>query len=156
MGRAAGRGNHRSCGWNGRWSRSSSCQSPGATSRSARQEIAGRRAETLAKVVFRGEAAAWRDTATKVDWLGTIEGGPGYRIKKLRYQVVPGLWAPALLYEPEKLAGKVPVVLNVNGHDGKGKAADYKQIRCINEAKRGIIDLNLEWFGMGQLRGDGL
>ncbi len=46
-------------------------------------------------------------------------------------------------------------MLNVNGHDGKGKAADYKQIRCINQAKRGIIALNLEWIGMGQLRTPG-
>ncbi len=51
--------------------------------------------------------------------------------------------------------GKAPVFLNVNGHDGAGKAADYKQIRCINQAKRGIISLNLEWVGMGQLRGEG-
>ena len=50
---------------------------------------------------------------------------------------------------------RVPVVLNVNGHDAKGKAADYKQIRCINQARRGMLALNLEWFGMGQLQGDG-
>src|SRR5262249_33738818 len=43
--------------------------------------------------------------------------------------------------------------LNVNGHDGNGKAAPYKQIRCINLAKRGILALNVEWLGMGQLRG---
>ena len=85
-------------------------------------------------------------------WFDAIEGGPGYRIRKLRYEAVPGLWIPALLYEPEKLSGKAPVMLAVNGHDGKGKAADYKQIRCINLAKRGMIVLNVEWFGMGQLR----
>ena len=49
---------------------------------------------------------------------------------KLRYEAVPGLWIPALLYEPDQLDGKVPVILNVNGHDGTpGKAVDYKQIR---------------------------
>ena len=46
------------------------------------------------------------------------------------------------------LAGKVPVILNVNGHDRNGKAAPYKQIRCINMAKRGMLALNLEWFGI--------
>src|SRR6185312_14088437 len=40
--------------------------------------------------------------------------------------------------------------MNVNGHDPNGKAADYKQIRCINQAKRGMIALNPEWFLMGQ------
>jgi len=103
------------------------------------------------KVIFRGEAARWRDAKYGVVWGDTIEGGPGYRIKKLRFEAVPGLWVPALLYEPTTLVGKVPVVLNVNGHDAQGKAADYKQIRCINQAKRGMIALNLEWFGMGQL-----
>ncbi|MDB5352159.1 MAG: hypothetical protein JWN86_3406 [Planctomycetota bacterium] len=107
------------------------------------------------KVLFRGEAERWRAISTRPEWLGEIEGGPGYRIKKLRFEVVPGLWIPALLYEPTVLRGKVPVVLNVNGHDAKGKAADYKQIRCINQAKRGILALNLEWFGMGQLGGKG-
>jgi hypothetical protein len=113
------------------------------------------RADILARVVYRGAAAGWRDAKTKVEWLAPIKGGPGYRIKPLRFEALPGLWIPALLYEPEKLTGKVPVILNVNGHDGNGKAAAYKQIRCVNQAKRGMLALNVEWLGMGQLRGDG-
>ena len=88
-------------------------------------EAARLRAEMLAKVVYCGEAARWRDAPTRVEWLDTIPGGPGYRIKKLRYEALPNLWIPALLYEPEKLPerGKVPVILNVNGHVGApGKA----------------------------------
>lgn len=108
------------------------------------------REETLANTVFRGHAAAWRDARLGVEYLDFIEGGPGYKIRKLRYEALPGLWIPALLYLPEKLEGKVPVALNVNGHDRNGKAADYKQLRCINQAKRGIIALNPEWFNMGQ------
>jgi len=108
------------------------------------------------KVIFRGAAVDWRNAETKVEWLDTLEGGPGYSIKKLRYEAIPGLWIPALLYEPVKLQGKAPVMLNVNGHDGKnGKAAPYKQMRCINQAKRGIVALNVEWVGMGQLRSTG-
>ena len=108
------------------------------------------RRNILDKVVFRGEAAKWRDTPLRVEWSDTIEGLPGYRIRKLRFEAVTGWWIPALLYEPTKLSGKRPVVLNVNGHDGKGKAADYKQLRCINQVKRGMIALNVEWIGMGQ------
>lgn len=113
------------------------------------------RREVLEKVVFRGVPARWRAPTRRIVWLDTIEGGPGYRIKKLRYEALPGLWIPALLYEPEHLEGRVPVVLNVNGHDGRGKALPYKQIRCINQAKRGMLALNAEWLGMGQLQGDG-
>jgi dienelactone hydrolase len=109
----------------------------------------------LDDVVFRGVPASWRDSRRRVEWLDTMEGGPGYRIRKLRYEALPGLWIPALLYEPEALAGRVPAVLNVNGHDRKGKAAPYKQIRCINLAKRGMLALNVEWLGMGQLQGEG-
>lgn len=109
------------------------------------------RDDVLKKAVYRGAASAWRDAEAKVEWLDTIAGGPGYRIKKLRFEALPGVWIPALLYEPEQMSGKVPVVLNVNGHDRNGKAADYKQIRCINQAKRGMLALNLEWLGMGQL-----
>ncbi len=113
------------------------------------------RTSTLDRVVFRGEAAAWRKRKTRVEWLETIEGGPGYRIRKLRYEAVPGLWIPALLYEPERLSGKVPLGLNVNGHESIGKSVGYKQIRCINQARRGMLVLNPEWIGMGQLNGPG-
>ncbi|TVQ03122.1 MAG: hypothetical protein EA381_01965 [Planctomycetaceae bacterium] len=120
------------------------------------------RAEVLENVVFRGEAARWRTLPTRVEWVGDIPGGDaddagvgGYRIRKLRYEVVPGLTIPALLYEPTGMTpdDRRPVVLNVNGHDGQGKAANYKQLRCINLAKRGMLALNVEWLGMGQLRG---
>ncbi len=114
------------------------------------------RRDALENIVFRGALAKqWRDAKTKVEWLDSIEGGAGYSIKKLRYEALPGLWIPALLYQPDKLQAKMPVHLAVNGHDGVGKAAPYKQIRCINLAKRGIASLNVEWLGMGQLRTDG-
>lgn len=113
------------------------------------------RADVLANVVFRGEAARWRGHKVKVERLGTLPSGVGYRLTKLRYEALPGFWVPALLYEPAKLAGQVPVVLNVNGHEGVGKAAPYKQVRCVNLARKGLIALNVEWVGMGQLRTDG-
>ncbi|MEN9576255.1 MAG: hypothetical protein RL514_4110 [Verrucomicrobiota bacterium] len=130
---------------------------PALTSAAAWEKEAARlRREVLDDIVFRGEAKQWRSAPTKVEWLDTIPGGPGYAIRKVRYEALPGLWIPALLYLPEKLTGKVPVHLAVNGHDtALGKAATYKQIRCINLAKRGVISLNPEWLGMGQLRAPG-
>ena len=108
------------------------------------------RRDVLDKVVFTGGAAQWRNTPLKVEWLDTIEDLPGYRIKKLRFECLPGWWIPALLYEPAKLANKVPVVLNVNGHSRAGMVTPYKQERCINLAKRGMLSMNVEWIGMGQ------
>lgn len=129
---------------------------PALSSADAWTEEADRLRESVLRgVVFRGQAAQWRDAPAQVQWLDTIKGGPGYRIKKLRYEVLPGMWTAALLYEPEKLEGEVPVILNVNGHSPEGKEYHPKQLRCINQAKRGMLALNVEWLGMGQLRTDG-
>ena len=129
---------------------------PAVTTVEQWEQEAGRiRTAVLDRIVYRGEAAKWRDAETKVEWLDTIEGGPGYRIRKLRYEALPGLWVPALLYEPENVTGKVPAILNVNGHTPLGKQYPPKQIRCINQAKRGMLALNIEWVGMGQLSGPG-
>ncbi len=135
-------------------------QPPGSSSRDAWEKEAARiRREVLDEIVFRGTAAAWRAAPAEVEWLDTIPGGgsgdEAYRIRKLRYEALPGMWIPALLYRPEKLSGRVPLALHVNGHDALGKAVDYKQLRSINLAKRGMLVLNVEWFGMGQLRADG-
>ena len=106
--------------------------------------------------VYRGEAESWIYARTNVEWLDTIPGGEGYRIKKVRFVALPGLWIPASLYEPVNLlSNKVPAILNVSGHEPEGKVVSYKQIRCINLAKRGMLALNVEWFGMGQLRTPG-
>ena len=67
----------------------------------------------------------------------------GYRVKKFRYEVVPGLWLPGLLYEPAQLSGRVPAVVNLNGHEGEGKANSYIQERCINLAKKGMLAIQL-------------
>ncbi|OHB81736.1 MAG: hypothetical protein A2W31_07135 [Planctomycetes bacterium RBG_16_64_10] len=113
------------------------------------------RQQVLTRIVFRGAAEQWRDAPTRVEWFDTIPGGPGYRIRKLRFEALPGMWIPALLYEPDQLVGSVPAILNVNGHSPEGKAYVPKQIRCINQAKRGMLALNVEWLGMGQLRTPG-
>jgi len=112
------------------------------------------REEVLEQAVLNGVSDAWLDAPLNVEWLETLEPHKDYRIRKLRYEAVPGLWIPALLYEPTKHTGKMPAVLNVNGHVGEqGKAIDYKQLRCINLAKRGIVNLNPEWYRMGELAG---
>ena len=104
-------------------------------------------------VLYHGWPQQWIDAAPKFEKVGVIER-PGYRIIKLRYEIVPGFFSTALLYEPDHLSGKVPAILNVNGHGPGGKAVEHKQKRCINQARRGIIALNLEWFGFGELAGE--
>ena len=113
------------------------------------------RQRVFEQVVFRGRAAEWRDAKTRVEWEEGELKGPGYHVKKLRYEAVPGMWIPALLYVPDPVAEKAPVFMNVNGHEAEGKAAPNMQARCINLVKRGMIVLSPEWVGMGQLKSAG-
>ena len=110
------------------------------------------RKRVLDNVVFHGWPSKWVNAPPRFEDLGTIPSGKGYRLRKLRYEVVPGFYSTALLYEPENPQGKVPAVLNVMGHHGPtGKAEPFQQEMCINEALRGMMALNLEWLGMGEL-----
>jgi hypothetical protein len=111
----------------------------------------GLRRRILDEVIFHGWPREWVDAPPKFEDAGTIESGKGYRTRKLRYEIVPGFWSTALLYEPEKLTGMVPATLNLSGHFLQGKAAEWEQKRCINNALQGMFALSLEWLGMGEL-----
>jgi len=114
---------------------------------------AGRiRHHLLEDVVYHGWPKEWVNGPTKFEDLGPIPSGKGYQLRKLRYEIVPGFYSTAILYQPDNLRGKAPGVLNVMGHYGPiGKADEAYQTFCINEARRGMIALNLEWLGMGEL-----
>ena len=113
------------------------------------------RRDALKKIYLRN----WPDTLIrrkpKVAWADVLKPkGAPYVIRKLRYEILPDYWIPALLYQPKKLTGKVPVVLNANGHHDGGKATDYKQARCANLARRGMLAFNYEFAGMSELTKD--
>src|SRR5690242_13182153 len=74
-------------------------------------EITKLRAREL-EVIYHGWPQAWVDAPPKFEEVGTLEGR-GYRIRKLRYEVVPGMYSAALLYEPENISGKIPAVLKI-------------------------------------------
>ena len=127
---------------------------PPSSAQGWRRESDGLRRRLLREVVFRGVPREWTAAGeARAEW-GERISQPGYTIRKLRYEAVPGMWIPALLYEPDGLAKRLPAVLNVNGHVGApGKAIAYEQIRCINLAKRGMIALHPEWLNCGELSG---
>jgi hypothetical protein len=102
-------------------------------------------------VLYHGWPQQWIDAPPKFEKVGTIER-PGYRIVKLRYEIVPGFYSTALLYEPATISGKLPAILDVNGHGPGGKAVEHKQKRCINQVRHGALALSLEWLGFGELQ----
>jgi dienelactone hydrolase len=115
-------------------------------------EAARLRKHLLADVIFHGWPPAWVGGSPKFEDLGVFYSGDGYRMRKLRYEIVPGFQSTAILYEPQNLKPRTPAVLNVNGHDYEvGKASEYKQKRCINLAKQGMLALSLEWLSCGEL-----
>jgi dienelactone hydrolase len=125
---------------------------PVAASAQQWTEEAKRLRQRMLEVVFHGWPTEWVNSPPKFEDVGVMAGGPGYRLRKLRYEIVPGFQTTAILYEPLNLQGKVPAVLNLNGHVGApGKSVEYKQKRCITLAKHGILALNLEWFDSGEL-----
>jgi hypothetical protein len=109
------------------------------------------RKHLLEDVIFHGWPKEWVNSAPKFEDLGLVPSGKGYRMRKLRYEIVPGFSTTAILYEPEAPKGKVPATINLNGHAPNGKVAEYKQKRCINNALQGMYALSLEWIGMGEM-----
>jgi dienelactone hydrolase len=109
------------------------------------------RKHVLDDVAYHGWPHEWIDAAPKFEEVGLIDSSHGYRIHKLRFEVVPGFYSTALLYEPAKITGRVPAILNLLGHEPEGIEVEYEQKRCINFAKRGIIALDVEFIGFGEM-----
>jgi dienelactone hydrolase len=109
------------------------------------------RKHILDDVAFHGWPSEWVQSAPHFQQVGQTESRNGYRVSKFLYEIVPGFDTTAILYEPEKISGRAPAILNVIGHEPKGNAAEYEQKRCINFAKRGIIALSLGWVGFGEM-----
>ena len=103
-----------------------------------RSEEARIRNHVLEDVAFHGWPREWISATPRFQETEVIETGKGYRLRKFRYEIVPGFDSAAILYEPQKINGKAPAILNVIGHEVAGNAAEYEQKRCINFAKRGI------------------
>jgi dienelactone hydrolase len=116
------------------------------------KEAAKLRRHMLDDIAFHGWPRQWVDAPPHFEIVGSVEKGRGYQWQRLRFEIVPGYWSTAILYEPETPNGKSPALLYVEGHESaQGKAAEYAQKACINFAKRGIVTLDPEWIGMGEL-----
>jgi hypothetical protein len=51
------------------------------------------RADVLQKYIYAGWPRTWVDGRPAVEDLGFIPGEKGYRMRKLRYEIVPDFWA---------------------------------------------------------------
>jgi dienelactone hydrolase len=113
---------------------------------------AGLREKILNDVIFHGWPRQWVHAPLKFEEVGPASERKGYRLRKIRYEIVPGMMTSALIYEPLDLRGRVPAIINPQGHvrpltDPIG----YRQIRCINFARQGMIAVSPQWIGFGEL-----
>lgn len=73
----------------------------------------------------------------------------GYRVEKLVFQTLPGLWMTALAYVPDG-PGPFPAILSVHGHWSGAKQDPVVQSRCIGAAKHGFFVLAVDALGAGE------
>ena len=109
------------------------------------------RKHILEDIAYHGWPQEWINAAPHFEQTEVIETTHGYRLRKFRYEIVPGFYNTAILYEPQKINGRVPAILNLVGHDPLGNVVEYEQKRCINFAKQGVLALSLGWPGFGEL-----
>jgi Prolyl oligopeptidase family len=122
-----------------------------ATAEQWNTESAKFRKHILEDIAYHGWPKDWINSAPKFEQTEVIQTTHGYRLRKFRYEIVPGFYSTAILYEPDKTNGRVPAILNLVGHDPLGNVVEYEQKRCINFAKREILALSLGWPGFGEL-----
>ena len=74
--------------------------------------------------------------------------GDGFRVEKLAYESLPGLWVTANLYIPAAGNGPFPAVLLAPGHEATGKQSQYSF--GGNFARSGIMALAIDPLGQGE------
>jgi len=75
---------------------------------------------------------------------------PGYSISNIAIEVMPGFWVNGSLYKPEKIKGKIPVILHPQGHWDKHRYRADCQYTSAVLAKMGAMIFSYDMFGYGE------
>ena len=76
----------------------------------------------------------------------------GYTVENVALEVLPGLYVAGSLYQPTKPKGKIPVILNPDGHFGDGRYRADAQYRCAMQARMGAMAFSYDLFAWGESR----
>lgn len=69
----------------------------------------------------------------------------GYRIEKVALRTRPNFWATTHIYVPNAaFGGRMPTIINVNGHWAHKKSEDRLQLRCAFQALHGYVAVALD------------
>jgi hypothetical protein len=74
----------------------------------------------------------------------------GYTIENVALEVLPGVYTCGSLYRPSNPKGKIPVILNPDGHFGNGRYRADCQYRCAMQAKMGAMAFSYDLFAWGE------
>ena len=74
----------------------------------------------------------------------------GYTVENIAIEILPGVWINGSLYKPAKYKGKIPVILNPDGHWEKQRYRPDCQYRCAAFAKMGAMAFSYDLFAWGE------
>ena len=74
----------------------------------------------------------------------------GYTVENVALEVLPGLYVCGSLYRPLNAKGKIPVILNPDGHFGDGRYRADCQYRCAMQARMGAMAFSYDLFAWGE------
>ena len=74
----------------------------------------------------------------------------GYTVENIALEILPGVWINGSLYKPTKYKGKIPVILNPDGHWEKQRYRPDCQYRCAAFAKMGAMAFSYDLFAWGE------
>jgi dienelactone hydrolase len=74
----------------------------------------------------------------------------GYTIENIAIEILPGVWINGSLYKPARYKGRIPVILNPDGHWEKQRYRLDCQYRCAALAKMGAMAFSYDLFAWGE------
>lgn len=74
----------------------------------------------------------------------------GYAVQNIALEILPGVWINGSLYKPEKYKGKIPVILNPDGHWQDHRYRADCQLRCAALARMGAMAISYDLFAWGE------
>ena len=74
----------------------------------------------------------------------------GYSVENIAIEILPGVWINGSLYKPNVIKGKIPLILNPDGHWPKQRYREDCQYRCAGFAKMGSMAFSYDLFAWGE------
>ncbi len=74
----------------------------------------------------------------------------GYTVENIALEILPGVYINGSLYKPSVYKGKIPVILNPDGHWEKQRYRPDCQYRCAAFARMGAMAFSYDLFAWGE------